>query len=472
MWPAGAQVAPDAFRDDLLALNARTHVSSSRQFIIRDAPDTGQAPLKLDNAKPLQALHAGPGMTITLEELLGSRPGSKYARLNPASLTMSCERIKQALLTELGAHDQWRGKIHLDLRQARSPDETILVAPTVFFGNWDYHVSLPDVLERPRVVMITVEMLLLEMANQDSERSAEIPAWLTQGLTRELMFSCDSDLVLERPEQSISSANMIEVNSKLDVSWRRADPLKVAHEELRDVPPLTLDELSWPKPGQFEGQAGEIYRSCAQLFVHELLQFKDGRECLRAMVRELSQHLNWQLAFRDAFRSHFASQLEIDKWWALKLVEFTGRDLSQTWPSDVSWWKLDEIVHPIAEVRTEAKNLPVRTEVSLQTIIREWDFARQAGVLHEREQQLQMLRTRVSQELVYLVDDYRRTLEGYLEKKDNVGFSLTGRKAALGSDKNARKTLQELDALDNRREQMRPKVKLASGGAAEASVSH
>ena len=275
---------------------------------------------------------------------------------------------------------------------------------------------------------------------------------------------------MKESEQSAFSANMFKMKNPLNVDWRRANPLTIAHDELHESPPLTLEELSWPKAGQLEGKSGEIYRSSAQLFVHELLQFRDGRECLRAMVRELAQHLNWQISLREAFHSHFASQLEVEKWWALKLVEFTGRDLSQTWPSEVSRRKLEEIIHPTVEVRAEAKDLPLRTEMSLQTIIMEWDFSRQAGVLHERVQQLFLLRARVSQDVVNLVDDYRRALESYLKERGKEGFSVTGKQSLRGPDRTALETMRELDVLDIRREQLAVKVGLDKMDAANDSV--
>ena len=465
--PATAQVDPFTFRSELKARSASTHFSTSRQFIVHDPVYTGETPVKLDNSSHNKH-PTDSGTSITLEEILQARANSQYVRLEASALTMSCERIKRALLSELDMPDQWKGKIYLDLHHARSPNETILVMPTVYDRDWDYHVAMPDVLERSRVVSAVIELLLLEMADRNSTRSAEIPAWLTQGLTQELMLASDVELVLEKPDQSISSPGVFKVKSPLDVDWRRANPLAMAHEELHHSPPLTLEELSWPKPGQLEGKPGEIYRSSAQLFVHELLQFKDGHECLRAMVRELPQHLNWQISFRDAFHSHFASQLELEKWWALKLVEFTGRDLSQTWPSAESWKKLQEIIHPAVEVRTGAKDLPLRTEVSFQTIIKEWDFQRQNSVLRDRVQQLFLLRGRVSQDFIYLVDDYRRVLENYLKERDKAGFNVTGKQSYRISDRIAKETSGNLDILDIRGEQLR--LKLESDKAETANA--
>ena len=65
---------------------------------------------------------------------------------------------------------------------------------------------------------------------------------------------------------------------------------------------------------------------------------------MRAFLPELSRHLNWQIAFLRAFHSDFSSQLALDKWWTLHVVQFTGHDLGQTWPNAESWQKLDELI--------------------------------------------------------------------------------------------------------------------------------
>ena len=185
-----------------------------------------------------------------------------------------------------------------------------------------------------------------------------------------------------------------------------------------------------------------------------------GPACLRAFVEELPRHLNWQISFLEAFHSHFASQLDLDKWWALQVVDFTGRDLSQTWPGDESWKKLDEIIRPPVQIRTEENELPLRTEVPLQTIIREWEFTRQTWILQEKIKQLFLLRLRVSQDLILLVDDYRRTLETYLRRKEKSNVTPMGRALAVrGTDGITRDALEQLDALDARRVELRLRPK-------------
>ena len=48
--------------------------------------------------------------------------GSGMMTLEPALLAISCERIKREVLHQLNMSDQWRGKIFVVLRAARTAD--------------------------------------------------------------------------------------------------------------------------------------------------------------------------------------------------------------------------------------------------------------------------------------------------------------------------------------------------------------
>src|SRR6185312_6343672 len=145
------------------------------------------------------------------------------------------------------------------------------------------------------------------------------------------------------------------------------------------------------------------------------------------------------------------------KWWALRLVQFTGRDLAKTWPSDVSWAKLDEVVRPSVESRPGRNDLPVQTQITLQTIIKDWDIARQTKLLQEKAQQLLLVRLHISPDLIGLVDDYRKVVDSYLRRRDSKGYIQMGRTLyAPRVDDVARDTIRALDGLDIRRQQLRP----------------
>jgi hypothetical protein len=281
--------------------------------------------------------------------------------------------------------------------------------------------------------------------------------------------SSELGLVIEPPERrdfGLSASSLI-------FNGVKSNPLAGAHENLRTRPPLTLEQLSWPAEGELDGEAGESYRDSAQLLVHDLMQFDDGRACLCNLIGDFGRYFNWQMAFLDAFRGHFASQLEFDKWWALRLVTFTGRDLTQTWSHEESWKKLDEIMRPTVEVRTVTDELPLRTEVTLQSIIREWEFAQQVAILNEKVQQLFVLRTRVSQDLIYLVDDYRQTLDAYARKRAKY---VVGHRAKIqvitGLDKVGQEMVQRLDVLDARRQELRAAPQNALPVTASVSPNH
>jgi hypothetical protein len=436
---AGGSVRAGSLLDYQHSLLGSTHYSLSGQFAIHDLP---------------------PG--IMPERLLDE---SNLVELDPTLLAVSCDRIKKCLLQQLGLRDEWKGKIFVVLHRAQSSDEPVSVTPVRSGREWDFQLDMPDRVDRPRLVSAIVEVLLLEIASRDAERSTEIPAWLSQGMSREVIFASAKELVLERPrglENGLDLARLTRTNL-FD------NPLVQAHAELLAAPPLAVEDLSWPGPEQFEGAAAEAYRSSAQLFVHELLQLNDGRDCFRTFLSELPRHLNWQIAFLRAFHSHFGSQLELEKWWALRLVQFTGRDLAQTWRADESWQKLDEIVRPSVDVRTESNELPTHTQVTLQAIIRDWDVPRQTQLLQEKSQQLFLLRLHVSQGLIYLVDGYRRTLDGYLKKREHSGAHPIGR---VPSDDLAKETIRTLDVLEAQRQQLRPNPQNGTAITADAATTN
>jgi len=205
------------------------------------------------------------------------------------------------------------------------------------------------------------------------------------------------------------------------------------------------------------------------LFVAELLRLEDGRECLRAMLDELAACYDWQTAFLRSFRAHFERQVDLEKWWALQVAHFTGRDPTQTWSYVESWNKLDELLRTLVEVRQTQNELPGHAEISLATVIREWDFIRQGQTLRAKLGELDLLRLRVSQEAVALVDDYRRLLSVYLERRGRAGLMLAGSKIpSAGANSVVRETLRQLAALEARREKLRPNPETVSATQAVA----
>jgi hypothetical protein len=388
--------------------------------------------------------------------------------LQPELLAVSCERIKQRLWAMLGVDMRWGGKVYLELHPAASGDEWVDAVATPSPSGWEYHVALPDALSRDRFLRAIVQVLLLDYAHRNRETHAvEVPTWLAEGLSRELRGSGEVELFLSPPNWSVHGLSL---NAQI-MNARWSNPLERAQKELRARPPMTFEQLSWPADETLAGDAGEAYRCSAQFFVDSLLRLPGGATCLRTMIDELPRYYNWQLAFLQAFQSHFHNLLAVEKWWALQIVQFTGRDLTQTWTPEESWKKLDQILRSPVDVRTEKGQLPLSAEVSLQTILREWDRPRQMEALRRELRELEFLRFRVAQDLVLLVDDYRASIQNCLQHQSQIDFNFfTRKRVAPAADPAVQEAIRQLDILDARREALQPQVPAAVTEAAQGTV--
>jgi hypothetical protein len=202
------------------------------------------------------------------------------------------------------------------------------------------------------------------------------------------------------------------------------------------------------------------------LFVHELLNLEDGRENLQAFVHSLGSHLNWQTTFLQAFQKTFPRLIDVDKWWALSAANFGGRDLMSVWPLQTSWSRLEEILSTPVQVRLQAKELPMATHVTLQTVIGEWDYARQAPILKQKINHLQALRLRSAAELLALLDGYLGTLDDYIARRGKEP-SQRRKPENTGAVKSlVAATVRRLNQLDSQRELLQQQLKAPTAAQA------
>jgi hypothetical protein len=366
-----------------------------------------------------------------------------YVRLEPAVLTVSCERIKQALLEVLGLRDQWQGRIFIELHPVQQDREPVVVTSTRFTDGWLYRVRMPDRMDRARLLKIVVQVLLLEIGNRRARaHSVELPPWLAEGLATHLAATAAVTLALEP-------------HTRVTRQERDHDPLRDARQVLRAQAPLTLNELNWPTPEQLADENIALYRSCAQLFVHELLRLKHGRESLQEMLLLLPEYLNWQTAFLGSFREIFPRLSEVDKWWALQVVHLAGRDVFSLWPPAETARQLEDILSTSVQVRLQTNDLPRSARLRLQSIIQEWSFAQQLPVLLQKVNRLQALRLRTAPELAGLVDGYAQALDEYLQSRDKPKRREAPRNAKPTIPQFAvNRATRRLDDLDLKRERL------------------
>lgn len=407
-----------------------TYESRSRQFVV-----TG---VKTGTPVPL------PPVT--------DRAATNYVLLETPVVVANCERIKDAWLRELGLADHWRSAIRVQLVPNASPDTPVTVEKQWFPERWKFTLYAPHQIEPVRFVRGVVWALLLELANRDNptQTAAEIPLWLVEGLTTHVIATSGAS-VLMTPR------------SLTHLSSRAPDFFGAARANFKTQAPLSFSDLNLPREHQVSGAGWENYRHSAHVLVAHLLNFKDGRERLAETVRQLPRFLNPQLAFLQAWRERFNSMLDVEKWWSVALVHFTGRDQQLRWSQAASLQRLEELLRTTIEVRTGKNTLPERAQVPLQRMLEQSEFANHQAALAHLTQQLLALQWNAPADLSRLVGDYRATIFSYLQKRGKEEADTRG-KAPPGNKVTVRDTVQQLDLLDIIREDFR-KADLAEAGA-------
>lgn len=399
------------------AVNVR---SQSGQFLVRGLPMTAPA-------------WGYPTSTVEYLSL-------EYLRLDPNLTAVSLERIKQSVLSELRLKDQWRGLISFTTHPASADVTTVHVDSVRFKDGWGYRVDMPERIDKDRFMRVAVRVILSEIANREAlTREAELPPWLTEGIAAELQATVLPTLALE-PEVKLDKLNL------------RYDPLERAREVLRRRPALKFDDLCLPTAAMTAPENLEVYRACSQIFVHELLRLRTGRESLGEMLLALPRNLNWQTTFLQAFKAHFQRLIDVDKWYALTIANIVSRDPLSRWPLETSLKQLEEILATQVQVRLDASELPITTSVTLQRIVTEWDEAKQHPVIAEKVRQLQALLPRAALDLGELVGGYAEVLQKHFETL-NPKAKPRRRDAEAGRKlpSKTRNLLRRLDELDARR---------------------
>ncbi|HEV2319599.1 MAG TPA: hypothetical protein VGV18_07605 [Verrucomicrobiae bacterium] len=401
------------------------------------------------NSDSGQFVVVGVPQTSPLASLPQIVTNQAFARLDPALLAVSAERIKNSLLTKMGVDSDLMqgGTIYLTLQPARALDENVAVFPTRFGGHWIYHVVLPDVLPRERLARALTSVFLMDYANRNGgDHLAQVPGWLIEGLSEEVLAETMQDVILSVPDQTVDNIPV----DRVSFTERGIDPLASARAILQTYSILTFQQLCWPTDLQLSDEDGGVYRASAQLFVDQLLDLRGGSLKLRAFLDALPRFYNWQTAFFSAFHANFAEPLGVEKWWALQTVVFDAPSPGPQWTASVSRQRLDEILSVAADFRSTSNSLPVRAQISLQDVIKNFNSAVQTDILQAKLHDLEVAQFRMAPSLAVLAAEYRNALAGYLGEAE---VSRSGAIVDKSSSRvvSARETLRVLNVLDARR---------------------
>lgn len=260
---------------------------------------------------------------------MASKPGREIRpvgddpliKLRPELLTVSCERIKRAVLTRLNLKDAWRGRIHLHLHRQPAIDRPVAIRPQVFRDGWQFHVALPDKIEWTRLVRAVTEVVLLEIANRDNGSTvcAQPPLWLAEGMDVLVIGEHGRELIIES-------------QTSLNRSSRTPDPLRASRAALVGQDPASFSDLTLASAEQLV-QPAEFarFRANAALLVHALT-VETRRSQTVEFLRNLPAALNWQTPFLHAHRTEIANLLEAEKWWAVNATHELAQDPALFWP--------------------------------------------------------------------------------------------------------------------------------------------
>ena len=384
---------------------------------------------------------------------------NNFVRLEPALLAVGAERFKAALWSQLGykADAQWSGKIFLALFPARSARDEVSIAITPLLPRWNYHVDLPDVVTRPRYARALAATLLLEIANRGNDNaahSAEIPAWLADGLARLAPGGEPEKIILSSPTETYRDVPQLRTDKKK----RSFDPLLAARATLQNVAPLTFDQLCWPTGAQMDGDDDGAYLASTELFTAELLALKNGPEKMRTLLAKLPGCLNWQTAFFAAFRENFRRPLDVEKWWTLRLVRFAARDSGPRWNLALTREHMADLLAVPVEYRAAPEALPEHGTITLQSTLQNFSAAQRARVLGLKVRDFELAQFRMAPPFGALAGGYRAALAEFLGGK-NSPPPATGKHGSSAPYKPGVTTaLKKLDALDARRREAEAKL--------------
>jgi len=376
---------------------------------------------------------------------------ANFVRLEPALLAVAAERFKISLWSQLGLKSStaWRGKIFLALRPARSTDDGVTITSSQLLQRWSYQVELPDVLLRARYVRALAAVVLLETANRNATgHSAELPAWLADGLAQVVLATDGVKDILTAPDKKLDGLML----SRLEQKTCGVDDLAGVNHGLSTTTALTFEQLSWPTAAQLDGNDGGVYLASAQLFTHELLGLKNGAGKIRVLLARLPDCRNWQTAFFAAFHDDFRQPLDVEKWWTLHVVRWSAHATGTRWSPAVSRDRLAEWLIVPVESRRASNALPVRVEILLPAALRSFTPEQQVAVLRLKLRDCEMMQFRLAPPFAALAEGYRRVLAEFLGEPNKTVATGTGRiPVAAHHLSDIKPTLEKLDALDRRR---------------------
>jgi hypothetical protein len=364
---------------------------------------------------------------------------SALIQLEPEFVLVAAERTKRALCQELRIQDNFKDKIHISVLDRAPAGQRVAVVSQIHSDGFFYKVGFPAQIELIQMAKGLVQTVLLELANRGSQRAAELPTWLVEGMTRQAFTAIQPAYVINSRPITFETAGY--------------DRLGTTRGYFQTNAPLTIQELSFPNFSKFTPEERERFEGSSHLLVHRLLLVSGGPARMANFIQLLPRTLNWQTALFTAYKGHFDGPLQFEKWWMLNWLEFSMRRDHEYWPLERTLARLDSLLSTAMEVRTTTNNIPAFRDTPIQELLQSTDFNVQKELLGQKVQHLFFLSMNVPTEALPLWSAYQRAIDSYLQKR-----GLHDYQPALKSDPEQRlqalikstvKTLDELDFARN-----------------------
>lgn len=373
--------------------------------------------------------------------------------LEPASLVVSCERVKGELLKDLGLVDTWESKINVVIDDRLAPDAMPRVAAIHDRHQWSYEVTVPKSLPPQSLIRALVSSMLVEIANRSGSRQTpDVPLWLIEGLSAHIQASGPPLLTPDVGTGIVG--DRINIEGQKRIRWL-----------LRDQSPLTFQQLGAADHLDSEADR-EFFRACSQLFVEELLNLNQGDRKLSSMLAMLGTDHHWQNAFLIAFRMDFGSALDVEKWWCVSCVDFKSAESGQYASTTEVWRRLQETLDVPVEVQLATQRAPSEARITLQDAISNWKPAESDAVVTRAIVRLELQRYRSTDSLRPIIDEYIIALNDYVREEKLLNrANPTLRNNASQLTNLHRNICGTLGRLDAKRDEIRTTMLLARNQA-------
>lgn len=440
--------APFALRTRMVAL------LGAFLYFAPASPELGAAPAQFSRFCPTCNFHGvesflnQSGQFVVHGSTVPFRPPPDYTNnpaiieLEPQLIVVTAERTKRVLSQTLRASDEFQDKIHISVLDRAPVGQPVTVVSQVHPDGFVYKAGFPARIEAMQFARGLMQVILLEYANRGGKRAAELPFWLVEGLTRQVVTAVEPAYVLNRKPMTIETVGY--------------DRLGTTRSFLETNSPLSAQELSFPRLAGAGEEARSRFEASAHLLVNRLLALPNGPALMSRFLRALPQTLNWQTAIFAVYKDYFDGPLSFEKWWMMNWLEFRKRQNPEHWPLALTLDRLDALLLSSMEVRAGTNNIPGQRLAKVQEILQSTDFSVQRELLGQKVQQMFFMTVNVPTSVLPLWSAYQNTLDSYLQKRSQLDHQ-PGLKSEPEQRLQAliKSTINALDELDFARSEMK-----------------